>query len=386
MSIVRAKKNREEIKKSVKKYINQQEMKHSNTADVFALVRNRGGMTRKQIAEKLGMSWGAVSTITSELIENGYLIEAKPETDRVIGRTPSLLEVNGETYFAIGLDLNDTGLRAVAVNLKNEIIESHEAEADFSSVDSLISGATALTEALLSSLKERTPICIGIAMQGIVDSKTGVSVCIPGRTEWKNVPIADILKAKFGLPVTLEHDPNCILFAARRGKIEDTLLIRVDHGIGMAVMLGGKIIDKPGIFELGHVIVEQDGIPCNCGKRGCLDQYASIRGLEARSDKKFHVLVSDAEMGDEEALFYFHDAACRLADAISNAAYLINVDHVVLCGRLFEHRDLFWDVFTNNYPLFGGFDVPEFSFVDSSEAPFGAALIAMSTVLKKIAI
>lgn len=370
----------------MKNYIDQKDMKELNAADVFSLVKSRGALTRKQVAERLGMSWGAVSTITAQLVEEGYLCEKKATPDGAAGRTPSYLEVCTEKHFAIGLDVNDMGLHAALTDLRGDVVEEFSADADLSSKESLIGGIYSLLDLIVAGLRDRHLLCIGIAMQGVVNAEAGVSVRIPGRGDWENVPLAEMLRERYSVPTHLEHDPNCILFAARRGKIKDTLLVRADHGIGMALMLGGRIIDKPGIFELGHTVVVPDGIECKCGKRGCLDQYASIRGIKARSGKKFHVLVSDADIGDKESLGYLHDAAKHLAFAVSNVAYLMNVERVVLCGRLFEHKDLFWDEFMKQYERFGGTDIPKFLFADATAAPHGAALIALGTVLRKIAI
>lgn len=373
-------------RKNVKNYIDQKDMKELNTADVFSLVKSRGALTRKQIAERLGMSWGAVSTITAQLVEEGYLCEKKATPDGAAGRTPSYLEVCIERHFAIGLDVNDIGLHAVLSDLRGDVVEEYSADPNLSSKDALIGCIYSLLDRIVTELGNRHLLCIGIAMQGVVNAESGISVRIPGRGDWENVPLAKMVSDRYDVPAFIEHDPNCILFAARRGKIKDTMLVRVDHGIGMALMLGGRIIDKPGIFELGHTVVVPDGLECKCGKHGCLDQYASIRGIKARSGKKFHVLVSDADIGDEFALGFFNDAARHLAFAVSNVAYLLNVERVVLCGRLFEHKDLFWDEFMKYYERFGGMDIPRFLFADATAAPHGAALIALGTVLRKIAI
>ena len=372
--------------KVVKNFINQQDMKKISAADVFSLVKSEGRLTRKQVAEKLCMSWGAVSTITSQLIDQGYLKEEKAESCGTAGRTPSYLEVSCDNYFAIGLDVNDMGLRAVLCDLRGEVIKDYSFDNDLPDKCSLLNGIYSLLDSIISELGSQRLVCIGLAMQGVVNAETGVSVKIPGRADWENVPLAEMISLKYGVPTHLEHDPNCILFAARRGKVKDTLLVRADHGIGMALLLGGKIIDKPGIFELGHTVTEPDGLACTCGKRGCLDQYASIRGIKARSGKKFHVLVSNAETGDSASLGYLYDAARHLAFAISNVAFLLNVERIVLCGRLFEHKELFFEEFLKCYQNSIDSEIPKFSFADATAAPHGAALIAMNEVLKKIAI
>ena len=96
--------------------------------------------------------------------------------------------------------------------------------------------------------------------------------------------------------------------------------------------------------------------------------------------------MSDADIGDKDALGYLNDAAHHLAYAVSNVAYLLGVERIVLCGRFFEYKELFWDEFVKQYAKFSGTDVPKFLFADSTAAPHGAALIAMGTVLRKISI
>ena len=370
----------------MKNFINQQDMKQMNAADVFALIKKCGALTRKQVAERLGISWGAVSTITSLLISEGYIEEKKAAPDGVAGRIPSYLEVSRKRHFAIGLDVNDMGLRATLTDLCGDVVNEFSSDSELTDKAALIGCIYSLLDSIVSTLGERRLLCIGVAMQGVVNAESGISVHIPGRSDWENVPLASLISERYGVPCILEHDPNCILFAARRGKIKDTLLIRADHGIGMALMLGGRIIDKPGIFELGHTIAVADGIQCGCGKRGCLDQYSSIRGIKARSGKKFHVLVSDSEIGDIDAIKYLAEGAQYLAGAVSNAAYLLNVDRVVLCGRIFESSEVFRDEFIKHYNSISGESIPKFSFADASAAPIGAALIAMNATLKKIAI
>ena len=370
----------------MKNFINQQDMKEINVADVFSLVKNRGALTRKQISESLGISWGAASTITAKLIEEGYIVERKAESDGAAGRIPSYLEVNRSKHFAIGLDVNDMGLYAVIVDLTGEVVTEFRTESDLDDKDALLDGIYTLLAIAIDFLGDRHLICIGVAMQGIVNATAGVSIRIPGRNDWENIPLARLISERFSVPTVIDHDPNCILFAARRGETQDTLLVRVDHGIGMALMLGRRIIDKIGIFELGHTVVVPDGIRCNCGKCGCLDQYASIRGLKSRSGKKFHTLITDAANGDKESLQYVNEAAKHLAFSIANAAFLLNVDHIVLCGRLFEHKDVFWEEFSKHFHTFSGKNLPQFSFAEVSAAPHGAALIAMNEAMKKISI
>lgn len=371
----------------MKKIINQQDMKERNAADVFAFVKKNGVATRKEIAEQLSMSWGAVSTITALLLEAGYLTERKSAEGGTAGRIPSRLSVNEEIYYAVGLDINDTGLRAVAADLSDRVIASFSAEASFKSPDALFECVATLVEEVIAAVPHMRPICIGAAMQGIVDAENGVSLRIPGRQNWQNAPLSAMLEQRFHIPVFLRHDPDCILYAyAKRVDERNAMLVRVDHGIGMAAMLDGEIIARPGIFELGHTVVVPGGAPCGCGKRGCLDQYASIRGMKTRANAKFSALATAAKNGDREAQALFSDAARYLALAITNTAGLLSVDHVLLCGRLFDFKALFFPELISESRNLSPLAPLNFVLTNVTDAPLGAALIAMNAALRKIGI
>ncbi len=369
----------------MKKYIDQAEMRRSNTADIFGIVRKYGKLTRRQVEERSNMSWGTVSIITSQLIEDGYLIEKKAESDGGAGRIPSYLEVNCGVHFSIGIDINTLGARAVLMNLKREIVSFWEGNIDFTNRDAFFSTLFAFIDRIMGDVGSLHIMCIGISMQGIVNSKKGISVLIPGHENWDNVPLAETLETKYNIPIFVEHDPNCILYAAsKQQNIGDTMLIRADHGLGMAVMIGGKMVDKPGIFEIGHTVVVPGGIKCGCGKCGCLDQYTSFKGISKLYGKSFEEFIDDVESGDAKANKILMEAVNYLALAISNAACLMNIDNVILCGSLWNHKELFWNDFLKRVDEYRGNSYINFSFTGVSSAPIGAALIAEKAVLRRI--
>ena len=360
-------------------------MKQTNTADVFALIRKSGRITRRQIADKTEMSWGAVSTITSRLIEEGYVMETKSD-ESAVGRTPFYLEVDGRHHFSLGIDVNISGLRAVVVNLRNEVTDVFEDRADMTDREALLSGICGLIERAMMLSGDKHIICIGVAMQGITDSQNGVSVSLSECRGWSDVPLAYILEKKFSIPVHIEHDPSCILYAISGDPREDTALVRVDRGIGMAVMLGGRIIDKPGIFELGHTVVRPGGEACSCGKRGCLQLYATIDGLERLSERSFDELVFDARLGSETALSYFEEMADCLSFAAVGFADLMRLERIVLCGDMCGYKDLFFERFTEKKAEYDPKDNISVSFADVEMAAKGASMLATRAALKRIRI
>ena len=371
----------------MKKYINQQDMKQANAADVFGLIRARGQVTRKQLEQWTNLSWGAVSNITARLIQSGYIVETKPEKieGAGAGRTPSYLAVNEAEHFCIGLDINSSGLQAVVVNLQNKIVKTLSRPADFRRKDILLSDIYKLTDAIVQTAGGHHILGIGIAMQGQVDALNGVSVSLPHCKDWVQVPLGSLVSERFGLPVLVEHDPNCILYAQSAGtKTENVILLRVDNGIGMAVMLEGSIFDRPGMFELGHICAVPNGAPCSCGKKGCLEAYASQEGMARRYGKPFDRLAAAAKNGESKAVLLFEDMAAQLAAAICNASTLLHIKNIVLCGDMWRYQDLFYDKFLHCVQAISGDNPPSFSVTDVENAAFGAALIAVERSVKHI--
>ena len=369
----------------MKKYINQMDMKQANAADLFALIRKYRQLTRKEIETKTGFSWGAVSEITASLLEQNYIREFKAEKTSGAGRTPSYLEVNTANHFVLGIDINLSGLKAVLINLKNEVLATHFAKVTSTDKDSFLDEIYTFLEESLEFASGKDVIAIGIAMQGIVDPVHGISVSLPQCRNWSEVPLAELLYSRFQIPVFLEHDPDCILYAVSTEAVyRDALLLRVDNGIGMSVLSEGKILNKPGMFEIGHTISVLGGAPCSCGKRGCLEVYASTEGMSRLAGTDFDTLVQKARAGHPESIGLFHDMAGHLALALSNAAHLLHMTKVFLCGNMWLYKDLFYGTFLEQIQLTDAPSSLAFSFVDVENAATGAALIAAERVLKHL--
>ena len=244
----------------MKRFMNQEYMKHENCIDIFHLIREEKQITRKQIEAVTGMSWGAVSNITARLIGNGFVTEQKPDGNTGPGRTPSYLEVDGSRYCTLGIDVNITGMKAALVNLKSETLKTWSCETCYSSKEKLLGCINRILDQALTDeeSKKFEIIGIGVAMQGVVDAENGISVSIAQCGGWDSVPLAALLEERYGISVWLEHDPNCILHAyAETNEVQNAILLRIDRGIGMAVMLDAviSIYNMRKIFHITDIIL-----------------------------------------------------------------------------------------------------------------------------------
>ena len=369
----------------MKKYMNQMDMKKANAADIFALIRKSEKITRKEIEAKTGFSWGAVSTITSSLLEREYIREYKCESIKGAGRTPSYLVVNETAHYVLGVDINSSGFHAVLVNLKNEVISHHTYKASYSDKESLLAEIMKFISEALIGADGKHVIGIGVAMQGVVDAKNGISVSVPHCKDWKDVPLAYILSKEFEVPVFIEHDPDCILYAASHQQVyKNAILLRVDKGIGMSVLMDGKIFNRLGAFEIGHTVAVPNGMMCSCGKAGCLEAYASMRGMTNLAGEEFECLAEKAKAGEDYAKNLFQQMAMHLALAICNVSQLLCIRHIVLCGEMWKYKELFFEEFLKNVEAMSSQRKLDFTFIDVDHAATGAALIAIENAMEHI--
>lgn len=313
----------------MKKYLNQQDMKDINTSGVFRLIRRAGPITRRQIESAIDLSWGAVSNATALLLREGYIKEV-PIPATGAGRTPIALEPDREKHLLLGLDVNRSDLSGVVTDVTGNVLHRMEREPSATTREEWIEEISALISELLRLTKERNVLAVGIAMQGAVDSKHGIAVNFPA-TGWKNVPLAEILTERFDLPVYLEHDPDCILYAASAQRdLQDAILLRIDKGIGMAVMLNGKIFKRFGAFEIGEMPFQN----------GQLADAATLTGVAARAEMPFAQLIEAAGRGKKKPLAILHEAGEALGIAMHTLACIFNIRDFLLCGKMTNHRSL----------------------------------------------
>ncbi len=355
----------------MKKILNQQDMRDINLTSVFRLIRHAGPLTRRQIEGTLDLSWGAVSGATATLLREGYIKEVKAEVTAAAGRTPIALAVNPDDHFLLGLDVNRSGLSGVVLNLAGNALHHLTREATATTRDGWIGEIEGLIRELLQFTAGKTVEGIGIAMQGAVNAKEGISANFPAEG-WQNVPLAALLSDSLGYPVYLAHDPDCILYAASVERdLRDAVLIRVDKGTGMAVMLNGRIFERFGAFELGYTI-SQNGEP--------LDRLITQHGLTERSGLPFAELLAAARAGDPKAAAFFVQMADALAAAMVNTAHLFHVDDFLLCGKMMGTRDLFWQHLISKTAEYAQGHALHIDTTEVEKAAVGAALLAAERI------
>lgn len=196
--------------------------------------------------------------------------------------------------YTIGLDLGGTFIKGGLVDddgrivVKSKIPTRIEAGAEAVAADMAEQALALIAEA---GADKRDVRGIGVGSPGAIDSVHGIVNYANNLTGWRDVPLADYIGRRTGLSVKVANDANVAalgetMFGAGRG-YENAVMITLGTGVGGGLILNGRLFEgnESKGAELGHMVIEAGGEPCNCGRRGCIEAYASATAL-IRETKK----------------------------------------------------------------------------------------------------
>jgi glucokinase len=237
----------------------------------------------------------------------------------------------------IGVDVGGTKILAGLVDREGNVERRRERKTSVESQEQLIAELEAAVEELLDD----SIGAIGIGLPSRIDPKRGRvdgSVNIP----LENVPLRDLMQRRFDRPVELENDGNAAALAearagAGRGAAK-LVMLTLGTGCGGGVVLDGKVLREGG--ELGHTVLEYDGIPCQgtCTGRGHLEAYVSGSAATKLAREAFgpavdaHRLVRIAAEGDTKAVEILGGIGHRLGAAVGSFVNIFRPDLVVIGG------------------------------------------------------
>ncbi len=207
--------------------------------------------------------------------------------------------------YTIGIDLGGTNIAAGIVNDNYEIIckDSVPTGADRPG-EEIVKDMAALCKKIIAdaNLTEADIEYIGIATPGTANSETGV-VVYANNLPFLDFPIAALLKKHIGIEkVLIENDAN----AAAKGEAvagaakgyANSVMITLGTGVGGGIIIDNKVYSgfNHAGAELGHIVIEYDGVPCSCGRKGCWEAYSSATALIRMTKEKILEVGESSKM------------------------------------------------------------------------------------------
>ncbi len=186
---------------------------------------------------------------------------------------------------------------------------------------------------------------VGVACPGPLSAREGVVIKAP-MLGWQNMPIVKLLEAQLHCPVRLENDANAAAYGeyhkgAGKGT-ESMAYVTVSTGVGCGLVVNGKILSgfHEGAGEIGHLCLMPKGLPCACGRRGCLELYASGTAIGRFVSRRKGMVITAreasalAKLGDEDAIQAFQQAGEKLGIGLGYVLQLIDPECVVIGGSV----------------------------------------------------
>ena len=332
----------------------QTSLREANRARIVSAVQQRGSITQVELAGVTGLSAATISNIVKELAGAGVLHTSLTSRS---GRRAHEVTLARNLGLAVGVHFAERSLRVALADVSHRVVaEQRLPLPPEHRADSGLDRVAMLVDELVDNLgaDPGEVLALGVGVPAPVDVHTGC-VTAPGMLRgWDEVPVADVLERRFGVPVAVDNDANLgalaeLRFGAGRG-LQHVVYVRVSHGIGAGLVLGGQLLrGRAGAAgEIGHVVVDPDGRPCRCGKRGCLETVVGAAGLvsplrEARGHLTLRDVVAGARSGDPLLAGVVATAGRQLGEALVDVCALVDPDVVVLGGELSVAGDLLLD-------------------------------------------
>lgn len=262
--------------------------------------------------------------------------------------------------WVIGIDLGATKIRLGLVSPQNDIVAARQIPTNAQAgPQAVVERMTAEANELASALPQDARIAaVGICCPGPVDHVSGMLLDPPNLVGLHHTPLRDLLAARLGLPVVLEHDAKAaalgdFYFGAGKGA-RDMVFVVVGTGVGCALIFDGVLFRGAhnSAGEIGHATIDHRGEQCHCGSRGCVETYMSgpalarhyRRLLAAAGRSETDVTGGDvakaAAEGDPLAEQVMQQAGRALGAAVATLAMITDVDLYVIGGSVAKAGDL----------------------------------------------
>lgn len=265
---------------------------------------------------------------------------------------------------AVGIDIGGTKVAAGVVDPAGRVLA--RTRGDTPAHDAVLTRSV-IVDAVRELAAGYPVTAVGIGAAGWIDASRGVVRFAP-HLAWRDEPLRDDVASAVDLPVVIENDANAAAWAEHRfgagAGHGSLLLVTVGTGIGGGLVLDGRLVRGAHGYagEPGHQVAVPDGEPCGCGRRGCLERYASGRALiryaragavedpaaaagliELAGDPELITgaqVTTAARAGDKVARSAFDQVGTWLGSALADLVQVLDPELIVIGGGVADAGDL----------------------------------------------
>lgn len=325
------------------------------------LLDQSNAITITEIAKELNISVPKATDLVSSMVEENILKD-EGKQDSTGGRRANAFGLMANAGYFLGIDIKLHHVNFGLMDLKKGMVTLEEkVPYRLMNTEDALLELFQLIQHFLDQHQQykKNLIAIGLNIPGRINPRTGHNY---NHFNFREEPLSEIIYEKFGIPTTIENDSKAMVlgefFHADASNEKNAILINLDYGIGMGILIDGKIYHGKSGFsgELGHIPLFDNEIICHCGKKGCLETEASgiallrkfkeriqsgstslaFDGTRAIETITLQNIIEAAKNEDTLCIEILEELGEKLGKAIAIVINIFNPETVILGGTLSE--------------------------------------------------
>lgn len=367
--------------------MNNLQVRDINKHRIINFLYLNNGATKQRIADSLTLSMPTVSLILKDFEKRG-LVTKSGTLKSSGGRKPFVNSLAYGARLSCGIEVTQNHLRFVVIDLGENVLFYKRIREPFRNDDAYFK---TLAEDLNLFLNENHVdlgklLGVGIAVPGLVNTKSDILEYSP-TLQVKGLPL-DLLKKHIPYPVMVNNEANLAGLAEiwKMDQVESAVFLSVNKGVGGAIIIDNKLYNGINGYsgEFGHMTIVQNGLPCNCGKKGCLEAYCSTKVLTEPNFEDVDDFFTALEMGNQYCRQKWDIYLDYLATGINNIRTIFDSD-VIIGGEIDRYLEKYSDMLVKKLLQLHSFGVApdylHFSKFNDKASAVGAALLQIDSFL-----
>lgn len=359
-------------------------LKQLNRSKILQYILHNKGVSRADVSRELGINKATVSSQVAALINDKIIIESI-SSEKAIGRTPIRLGLNNKAGYAIGVDIDIQKIIVIVTDLSGKVVSK---KYDFLNTSDFQQVTKKIKETIDDQISRLAKTAYGIIGVGIgihntvtKDNKVGSDT----NFAWQEVDVVPLLSTALGAPVFLFNNTNLSVYAEKRDftACKNMLTLNISSGVGLGIYIEGNLYRGMSGYagEIGHNIVQKDGLLCQCGNRGCAEQYISdiaiIKSIEKALQRKLD------HTNDIPSLYHTHKEVREIISQaneyiyilVANLAKTFNPEVIIINSKFAKLDNNFLQKFTQQFSCINkNLDQLVFSKYGENSTALGGAL------------
>lgn len=337
-----------------------------NRSMVLETIEREGPISRADISRLIKISSPTVSLVVEHFLKKG-IVKERGMGESSGGRKPTLIELNPNGGFVIGIDLGGTNIKLVLVDLDGKIVKKVKGSTiNSSSKNKILDRLRELIHSVIdeSDADRNLILGMGIGVSGVTDESGRVSFA--PALGWEDMPVRDLLKEEFKIPVAVENDVNAAALGEKLfgvGKtVKNFVFVAIGTGVGAGIIINGELYKgfANAAGEVGYLVMGDEYLKDYRKGFGCFENLISGSAIAAKAANQMgsynststrlnlppgkKITAKDvfeaAKRKDKIALKIVEDVTKYLAIGLGNISTLLNPEMIVLGGGISKQEDI----------------------------------------------